>query len=276
MASKSGSTLRPATPILVAGFRVDASITERHSYQAEATEYPVESGATISDHIRNLPIEVSIEGVVSNTPIGAVAAARGDAGFVELNDGSIVPAQTPVELARAKFEGIWRARQPIEIVTTLATFKNMVMTSLEIPRSASEGGEDAYRFNATFRQVTIVTTERVQVAVATPIARKKKKVGAQPSPKGPIERDPNAGPPVVMETASGTLYYDESAKSWRKGAVKDSRRPGGYRFNKGDLVSVDDRELTGATFDSVQATDEGVPKDPTYDPLDVSGVPDGG
>jgi hypothetical protein len=267
---------RKVIPILIAGFRIDASISERHSYQAEATEFPVESGSTISDNIRNLPIEVSIEGIVSNTPLGELATVRGEGGDVTLNDGSVVPAQTPVELARAKFEGIWRARQPITIITTLDTYKNMVMTSLEIPRTASDGGADAYRFSATFRQVTIVTTERISVTVATPVARKKKKIGGQPSPTGPITRDPNAGPAVVMETSDGTLYYDEDVSSWRKGAVKDSRRPGGYRFNKGDLVSVDDRELTGATFDSVQATDDGVPGDPTYDPLDVSGVPDGG
>lgn len=265
---------RKVIPILIAGFRIDASITERHVYQSEATEFPVESGSPISDNIRNLPIEVSIEGVVSNTPLGELATVRGEGGEVTLNDGSVVPAQTPVELARAKFEGIWRARQPITIVTTLDTYKNMVMTSLEVPRTASDGGADAYRFSATFRQVTIVTTERITVAVATPVARKKKKIGGQPAPTGPITRDPNAGPAVV--TTSG-LYYDEEAKSWRKGAVKDGRRPGGYKFNKGELVDnpfADGAELTGSKFNDVQATDDGTP-DRGYDPFDFGSFPSG-
>ena len=47
--------------ITIAGFVIDAALRETHTYESEVTEYPVESGAMITDNIRPRPITIEIE-----------------------------------------------------------------------------------------------------------------------------------------------------------------------------------------------------------------------
>lgn len=48
----------------------DALTVEELTRTAEITQYPVETGATLSDHYQPLPREISLTGVVSDTPSG--------------------------------------------------------------------------------------------------------------------------------------------------------------------------------------------------------------
>lgn len=48
---------------------LDVSVRESHGLSAEVTEHPVESGADVADHIRPKQRTVTIEGIISNTPI---------------------------------------------------------------------------------------------------------------------------------------------------------------------------------------------------------------
>ena len=47
----------------------DGAISETHAYEADITEHEVEEGSPITDHIRLRPIEVTIQGIVSATPL---------------------------------------------------------------------------------------------------------------------------------------------------------------------------------------------------------------
>ena len=40
----------------IAGFPIDATVTETHDLESEVTEYPTEKGSDITDHVRNKPI----------------------------------------------------------------------------------------------------------------------------------------------------------------------------------------------------------------------------
>ena len=48
---------------------IDATHSEEHPTKNTVTDHPVETGANIADHIRPDPDHVTIEGVISNTPI---------------------------------------------------------------------------------------------------------------------------------------------------------------------------------------------------------------
>lgn len=159
--------------IRIAGYPIDASLSETHTLSSEATEFPVESGADLTDHIRRLPIEVTIEGIVSNTPIGAVAAARATE-TAELGEELEV---LPADEALARLERIYERRQPVTIQTELKLYERMAMTSLEIPRDRTTGR--ALMFTATFRQIKIVTNERTTIKTATPGGANKTKLGAK-------------------------------------------------------------------------------------------------
>src|SRR5713101_5273233 len=66
-----GGLPTPAIPAvaLLDVITIDATLQEVHKADAEVTEHPVELGADITDHVRPKPVELRIEGIISDTPI---------------------------------------------------------------------------------------------------------------------------------------------------------------------------------------------------------------
>lgn len=144
----------------IAGYPIDVAIVEDHAMESEVTRYPVESGADVSDNIRNLPVVITIEGVVSDTPIGAIAldeSRRPDAG-----------APSPSVDAYNRIIAIRDEKEPIEIETSLGKFESMVLTSLGITRDRTTG--KALKFTAKFEQVIVKKNARITVRVSVPNA----------------------------------------------------------------------------------------------------------
>ena len=153
-------------------FLIDASIRESHTFASELTAHPVEEGADVTDHVRTLPITLTIDGIVSDTPIGAAAVQRA-------NESPLGGEFLPSRDALAYLRGVRLQREPVTVETSLSTYENMVLTSLQVPQDARTG--DSLRFTASFQQIEIVRTERAPVAVATPRAQSKRNRGAKPS-----------------------------------------------------------------------------------------------
>lgn len=138
--------------------QLDATLAENHSFKAEITSFPVENGADITDHIRNAPIEITVEGMVTNSPIRVFAG--------EPNNFSDQPFGNRVTLALEELLRIREERELVELVTGLQVYENMGMRSLDIPRSASQG--QVLQFSAVFREVALVGVETVTVNNAAP------------------------------------------------------------------------------------------------------------
>ncbi len=153
--------------ISIAGYPIDIAKMETHSLDAEVTDHPVEKGSVISDHVRLNPIEITLECLVSDTPIGVIATdPTRQAGAIEINGESSDTAPTPSEDAYAFLKRIRLAREPVTIETSLDRFENMVLTSLSVPRNATTSG--GLTFEVTFKEVVIIENLRVTVRVATP------------------------------------------------------------------------------------------------------------
>lgn len=163
-----GAQVLPQQLVMIDEFLMDVSLNEGHEFESEVTEFPVESGSNIVDNVRPKPITVTMECLVSNTPIGFLATTRGT--------GSGSPSD-PVDDAYEHLLKIRERREPVTIRTSLRTFENMVLKSLSIPRSSGRG--DELRFTATFQQIQVVTNKRVR-RVAVINGGKKKKFGASP------------------------------------------------------------------------------------------------
>lgn len=155
--------------VLIDGFLIDAALSETHRRDSEVTEFPVESGSDLTDHIRQLPVELEIEGIVSNTPIGTVALLR------DLDGGGGV---LPVDEAIAHLERIWERRQLVTVQTSLKLYERMAMLKLEIPRDRKTG--KALRFTTSFRQIRIITNQRTPIRV-DPVGAGKRKLGTRPA-----------------------------------------------------------------------------------------------
>lgn len=158
---------RPRDSIKIDEFEIDVAITEEHLFESEITAYPLEAGSEATDGIRKRPTKVTIEGMVSNTPIGAMAERRA------LTEG------LPADDARAWLEDIRERGEPVRLETSLRIYDNMAMESLQIPVNAENG--DALKFTAVFREIFIITNARTTIRTAVPQHGKKVKKGSKPT-----------------------------------------------------------------------------------------------
>lgn len=137
-------------------FSVDAVLTENHSFKSNVTQFPIEDGSTISDHIYNEPESVTMAGIVTTTPIIA---------NLQANPAQAAAAASAVQTALAMFLLIRDTRRPITLITNLQRYENMVLTQLMIPRDKANGKAaprpgviqtDSMRFTAEFVSIKIV------------------------------------------------------------------------------------------------------------------------
>jgi hypothetical protein len=185
-------------PLLIDGFIIDAAITEEHTLNAEVTSNPVEEGSDVTDHVRLDPDMISIEGVVSDSPMPEIALARGD---TDVN-GAFV--DRPSDAAFAHLIEMREKREPVTVVSLKRTYENMICTQLSIPVNAKTG--EALRFRATFQQIQIVTNERRTIRVATERSKGKAKKGAKAA--APVTPPPEADEQTrrYKDSFAGRIY----------------------------------------------------------------------
>lgn len=188
---------------IINGYELDVAVNEDHTFESEVTEHPVEIGADVADHVRARPITVTLEGIVSDTPIGAVAQRRQQ--FTLVNGEAFA---LPSEEALAFLRAVHEAREPVTIQTSLGSYENMMLRSLQVPRSTETG--EALRFTASFVQVVIVQNLRTVVRVAVPRASNKVNRGNKPAADVPG---------VPLEVAAPWLLRDDPTLRGRDGEL---------------------------------------------------------
>lgn len=132
----------------VGGFIFDATFSEQHKIELEVTDNPVERGAPVTDHARMKPNSVTIKAGVSDTPLALA------------NDDQFASDVGRTRRCYEILTSLLRAAEPITIQTGLATYTNMVCTSIDTEQNS--GTSSAMFFTATFREVIIVNTEKVK------------------------------------------------------------------------------------------------------------------
>ena len=177
-------------PAKIDTLELDCSVSETHTRANEVTDHPVEKGANVSDHARSKPDMLTLEGIVSNTPLNKQQQQR----IVEsrgVNITSTSASDAPAgavgyaEQGYAKLSELMDKKTLITVVTALRTYENMILETLTVPRDARTG--DALRFTGTFKQIRLVDVQKTTVTVATktPRANKKQKLGTQYGPPAP-------------------------------------------------------------------------------------------
>jgi hypothetical protein len=178
-------------PTYIQGFEIDAVISEERSTECEITEHPVEKGVSITDHARIRPKMITLDVVVSDTPVGGLAERRG-----MTIDGAFTPGSTPnvdispdgdyiaSDVARAWLEALQLKREPISVTSEWVradgskgykAYDNLMIQSISETISAETG--DALTCKVSLKQVTFVTNNRTTVKVAVPRAKKKTDLG---------------------------------------------------------------------------------------------------
>lgn len=149
---------------IIGEIRCDASTNEDHAKTGVLTEHPVEFGSDISDHYRANAPELSIEGEVSNTPLGT--------GFpleTAINSAALlITGGDPVENAWKELNRYFDEKVAITIETSLDIYFDMVLTSLNVRRTGESG--QRLQFSLTAREITFAYTSEVEAIAAVAAA----------------------------------------------------------------------------------------------------------
>jgi len=140
----------------------DVVTEESHEMVSEVTEFEVEDGSLITDHVIKKGKRLKITGLISDDPITILQT-----GLLE-RSSSILPTSLKSKLgfgiggknsknAFDQFEKIYDEKRPVEVVTGLKKYDNMIMIDLNMPRSSKT--VRSLQFTATFKQINIVSTD---------------------------------------------------------------------------------------------------------------------
>ena len=148
----------PAQPVSIVTaqgeiLEFDATVREVHSGQSQPTDQPVEGGATVSDHVINLPDELQIEGIVTNHPILALASVRKKPAFVGGDPNS------RAEDAYAIIVSWRKTAQLVTVSTGLRDYENMIILSESVPRDKDTS--EIIDISIRLREFHIATVESV-------------------------------------------------------------------------------------------------------------------
>jgi len=117
---------------------VHAVTQEAYEYNADVTQHPIESGAIYSDHVILKPIRLLATLEISNYDGVGKKAEK---------------AKTAFDI----FEQVWKAREPMSILTTHTLLTDMILTSFIPETTVTAWG--ALTIRAVFQQVKQVTLE---------------------------------------------------------------------------------------------------------------------
>lgn len=127
-------------------FSADLTIEELHERDATVTEHPVESGASVTDHVFLSPERLRLEGFVTDAGVAVLASD---------------PGRT--QSAFDTLDRAWASREPVTVVTGYRTYQDMVITRLVLPRSRPE----SMRFTIEMQHITIVSSAMTDITATT-------------------------------------------------------------------------------------------------------------
>lgn len=135
-----------------AGIVLDCTTIEDHNYTAAVTQNPIEDGSTISDHVNLQPVTITVEGLVSDSPLGF--ALIGTAQNVANQIRTLFGTQSRSKTAFDEIIKLWKNRIPFTVLTNLKRYDNMVISSANFPFSNTTG--KALDLKIEFTQLSIV------------------------------------------------------------------------------------------------------------------------
>lgn len=168
-------------------FTLDALLSENYQGDAEPTQNPVEQGVDVTDHIIIKPRKLTIQGVITSSPITTgtqiqglvtgVAAAAGTAlagplgsvvgglggAFAGKSLAGLLGQSTGRTLQDVidEFEHIRTTRLPIEIVTGLKVYQDMVLISYSVTRDVKMG--QSFSASLSFQEIRFANSRLVRV-----------------------------------------------------------------------------------------------------------------
>lgn len=164
---------------------IEFDVLDSHgvTHTAKATQYPVETGAVITDHVLQDADVVQFSGLVTNTPLPSGVSMADQTGGEFQTFAKASEAGRFKGRAQAAYFALVRVKeagQAVTIDTPLRWYEDMVLESVAVSESAGTG--DALSFNMSARKIRTTSTRTVPAPKIEAAAPKVKK-GRQPTKK---------------------------------------------------------------------------------------------
>jgi len=131
-------------------FDWDCTIQEGHDQGGSATQFPVEEGSKISDHIDLEPKKITLEGFVSNTPIKKMSS------YPVVGDGLNRGQQAWEAITR-----IHRQKLLCDVYTDTEIYESMAIESLSTDKTRRKHGGLWVTIN--LKEVRLVEAQEVRI-----------------------------------------------------------------------------------------------------------------
>lgn len=125
-----------AQPAMIGTLAVDVVINRTTTFESEVTEYPVEDGFSISDHVTRKPLKLSMDVLFTPTPV---------TWFNSLLGGR------KLDIVLNGIMQIYQNGEPVTITLPDGIYTDMIMTSAPMPRTVQDG----YCYKATLEFVHV-------------------------------------------------------------------------------------------------------------------------
>lgn len=168
-------------PIKIDNIEVDVVKEHIITYDSEVTEFPVETGFIISDHVINKQPVLRLDCIFTPTPVT----------WFELHKDQ---AQTRLEDVRRELKRIRDEGEPITVSTPESIYENAVLVSVPLSRNTKDGY--SLRCTLEFRLIAVVQSNTA--GVPAEYAEQETKVQAQTG-----KTEENAGTATTKDIGDG-------------------------------------------------------------------------
>lgn len=187
---------------------IDATKSRGFETAAEVTEHPVENGTPIADHIRPVNETVSIEGVISNSPILLPSTQMG--GVTQVTSSVTLPGgDGSAKVTVTRFTGPFDRRKtcdailaalvnsgtPVRLTTSLRTIENLGITRYKVDETSETG--NALPVVLEFKGLRIATTARAAVPAVRRLQAPQQRAVQPPDNRSALARIVDGGAPAT-------------------------------------------------------------------------------
>ncbi len=142
----------------------DLLLSESHDFSSEITQYNIEDGSIISDHLRRLLFQGSLTAKVTNH---------------SLQQGELITNRA--QDAYDKLKQLWLDEELVDINVIYDVFKDVAITNISTARSSGAG--EAIEFSISFQETNIVQLQEIVIVANVKLANMDSANNRQASPK---------------------------------------------------------------------------------------------
>lgn len=168
---------------------LDATINVNYTFTNEITQYPVEDGGTVTDHIKQQPLSLTITGFITNNPIKFIGenvadlitdirnkrrsdeSTEKDLTDADDSNRTAIAFSNLLDISGYRLQEGSKGNQLIqigepkkfEVITGLAIYKDMAVKSLKIPRNAQN--TESFQFDIELMRIQFVKSETAEIEI---------------------------------------------------------------------------------------------------------------